>query len=95
MLSLGLTLTAVVMLILRQAATGARSSTRQLAQRDAEEAAVGQIATLVAQGETPEVVFTSVGEQIAKLLNSRTGAVSRFDAATNQGIVLGGWTSRR
>jgi diguanylate cyclase (GGDEF)-like protein len=91
-LGLGLTLTAAVMLILRQATTGARHSTLRLARRDAEQAALGQIATLVAQGETPDVVFTSVAEQVAKLLHSHTGSVSRFDAATNQGIVLGGWT---
>jgi diguanylate cyclase (GGDEF)-like protein len=91
-LSLGLTLTIAVMLILRQAAAGARDSTHELAQRDAEQAALGQIATLVAQGETPEVVFTSVAEQIVTLLDSATGAVSRFDAAANQGTVLGGWT---
>jgi diguanylate cyclase (GGDEF)-like protein len=91
-LCLGLTLTAAVMLILRRATTGARHSTQELARRDAEQAALGQIATLVAQGETPDVVFTSVAEQVAKLLHSQTGAVSRFDAATNQGVVLGGWT---
>ena len=91
-LSLGLSLTAAVMLILRQAAASAHSSTRQLALRDAEEAALGRITTLVAQGEAPDVVFTSVAEQIVKLLNSRTGAVSRFDPATNLGTVLGGWT---
>jgi diguanylate cyclase (GGDEF)-like protein len=91
-LGFGLTLTAAVMLIMRQAAAAARTSTQQLALRDAEEAALGQIATLVAKAETPDVVFTSVGEQIAKLLNSSSGAVSRFDAATNRGTVLGGWT---
>jgi diguanylate cyclase (GGDEF)-like protein/PAS domain S-box-containing protein len=58
----------------------------------AEQSALGQIATLVAQGEAPDVVFTSVAEQIAKLLDSLTGAVSRFDAATNRGTVLGGWS---
>lgn len=91
-LSLGLALSAAVMLILRQAATSARQSTQQLAERDATETALGQIATLVTQGETPDVVFASVAEQIAKLLNALTGAVSRFDAATNQGTVLGAWT---
>lgn len=91
-LSLGLTLTAAVMLILRQTARRMRHSTQQLALRDAEESAVGQIATLVAQGASPDAVFTSVAKQIGKLFDSRTGAVSRFDAGSNQGIVLGGWT---
>jgi diguanylate cyclase (GGDEF)-like protein len=91
-LSLGLALATAVMLILRQTATRARHINRQLALRDAEEAAVGQIATLVAQAATPETVFTAVAEQVVKLFDSRTGAVSRFDALTNQGIVLGGWT---
>ncbi len=91
-LSLGLTLTVAMMVILRQATTGARDSTHKLALRDAEQAALGQIATLVAQGESPDVVFTSVAEQIANLLDSTTGAVSRFDEANNHGIVLGGWS---
>jgi diguanylate cyclase (GGDEF)-like protein len=91
-LTLGLALTAAVMLILRKATAGARQSNRQLAIRDAEQSALGQIATLVAQGERPDVVFRSVAEQIAKLLGSFTGAVSRFDSATNQGTILGGWS---
>jgi diguanylate cyclase (GGDEF)-like protein len=91
-LSLGLALTAAVMLVLRQAATGERQSNQELAIRDADEAALGEIATLVAQGETPDVVFTSVAEHIAKLFDSLTGAVSRFDAATNLGTILGGWS---
>ncbi len=91
-LGFGLTLAAAVMLILRQAATRTRDSTHQLALRDAEEAAIGEIATLVAQAATPDAVFTSVAEHIVKLFESRTGAVSRFDAATNRGIVLGGLT---
>jgi diguanylate cyclase (GGDEF)-like protein len=91
-LSLGLMLSVAMMVILRQAATGARDSTYKLALRDAEQAALGQIATLVAQGETPDVVFTSVAEQIATLLDSSTGAVSRYDEANNHGIVLGGWS---
>jgi len=91
-LCLGLALTAAMMLILRRATAGARQSTQQLAMRDAEEAALGQIATLVARGENPDVVFTSVAEQIAKLFDSVTGAVSRFDAATNRGTIVGGWS---
>jgi diguanylate cyclase (GGDEF)-like protein len=90
-LSLGLVLTAAIMLVLRQAYGRASQSTQQLALRDAEQAALGQIATLVAQGEDPGVVFTAVAEQIAELLNSSTGAVSRFDQASNQGVVVGGW----
>jgi len=59
----------------------------------AEQSALGQISRLVAQGETPDVVFTSVAEQIAKLLGSLNGAVSRFDAATSRGTIVGGWAS--
>ncbi len=91
-LSLGLVLTAVVMLILRRAASGARRSTEALEQRDAEEAALGRITTLVAQGKAPDVVFSSVAEQVAALLDSCTAAVSRFDVAANEGTVLGGWS---
>jgi diguanylate cyclase (GGDEF)-like protein len=91
-LSLGLALIAAVVLILRQAATGARRSRQQLTFHDAEQAAVAQVTTLVAQGATPEAVFRSAAEQIVALFDSITGAVSRFDAASNQGVVLGGWT---
>jgi len=91
-LSLGLTLVAAVMLVLRQTAARMRDSTQELALRDAEEAALGQIATLVAQGAAPDAVFTSVAEQIVNLFDSLIGAVSRFDTATNQGTVLGGST---
>lgn len=91
-LSLGLALTAVVMLILRRAASGARRWTEALQQRDAEEVALGRITTLVAQGEAPDVVFRSVAEQVAALLESCTAAVSRFDVAANEGTVLGGWS---
>ena len=91
-LSLGLVLTGLVTLILRQSATRARDSAGELAVRDAEEAAFGQIATLVAQGATPDQVFTAVAEQIAGLFGSRVGSVSRFDAAQNQGVVVGAWT---
>jgi diguanylate cyclase (GGDEF)-like protein len=92
-LCLGLAITAAVMLLLRQAAIRAQYSTRQLAQRDAEEAAIGEIATLVAKKATPEAVFASVAEQVVKLFGSRTGAVSRFDAVGNTGLVMGGWTA--
>jgi diguanylate cyclase (GGDEF)-like protein len=92
-LSLGLVLIAAVVLVLRQAATAARHSRQQLAVHDAEQAAVGQIATLIAQGATPDAVFRSASEQIVKLFDSITGAVSRFDPANNQGVVVGGWTT--
>jgi diguanylate cyclase (GGDEF)-like protein len=91
-LSLGLTLTAAVTLILRSVTTRARTSRNQLALLAAEQTALGQIATLVAHGETPDVVFKAVAEQIAMLLNASTGAVSRFDPGSNQGVVLGGQT---
>lgn len=93
-LGFGLALVAAVTLILRQAEAAARRSTRELEQRDAEEAALGRITTLVAQGESPEVVFTSVAEQVAVMLNSCTAAVSRFDAVTNQGTIVGGWSDQ-
>ena len=91
-LSLGLVLAASVTLILRRAASSARRSTQQWALRDAEEAAIGQIATLIAQGAPPVAVFTSVAENVGKLFDSTTGAVSRFDATRRQGTILGGWT---
>ncbi len=67
-LGFGLCLAAAVSLILRQATTRERHATGALAARDAEEAALRQIATLVAEKRTPEEVFALVAEQVGTLL---------------------------
>jgi diguanylate cyclase (GGDEF)-like protein len=90
-LGLGLTLAAALAVILRLATAVARRSSDQLALRDAEHTALSRVATLVAQGKPPDVVFAAVAEQIGTLLHSETGAVSRFDDATGTGQVLAGW----
>lgn len=92
-LAFGFCLAAAASLILRQASTRARDATRTLTQRDADEAALREIATLVAENAAPTAVFASVAEQIGALFDARTAAVSRFDTASNRGIVVGGWTS--
>ncbi len=91
-LGFGLCLAVAVSLILRQATTRERHAAGALAARDAEEAALRRIATLVAEQGAPEEVFTLVAEQIGSLFSSRTAAVSRFEPDANQGVVLGGWT---
>jgi diguanylate cyclase (GGDEF)-like protein len=91
-LAFGLCLAAAASLILRQASMRARDVTRTLAQRDAEEAALVRIATLVAENATPAEVFALVAEQVGELFNARTSAVSRFDAPANVGRIVGGRT---
>jgi diguanylate cyclase (GGDEF)-like protein len=92
-LACGFCLAAAASLILRQTSTRARDAARTLSQRDADEAALREIATLVAENAAPDAVFASVAEQIRALFDARTAAVSRFDIAGNRGIVVGGWTS--
>ena len=91
-LGFGLCLVGAVCLILRQSSSRARSATMTLAQRDHDEAALSEIATLVAENATPAAVFALVAKQIGVLFDSRTAAVSRFDAVRRRGIVVGGWT---
>jgi hypothetical protein len=91
-LGFGLALTIAVSLILRQAGTRERYAARVVAQRDAEDAALSRIATLVAQSAAPDAVFASVAEEVGALLRARTAAISRFDPASGQGTVLGGRT---
>jgi diguanylate cyclase (GGDEF)-like protein len=91
-LGFGLCLTLAVSLILRQANTRALHAAGALAARDAEEAALRRIATLVAEQGAPEDVFTLVAEQVGRLLGARTAAVSRFEPDLGQGVIVGGWT---
>lgn len=91
-LGLGLCVAAAVTLILRQSATRERYAMRMLAQHDAEEIAINKIATLVAEQGSPEEVFALVAEEVSRLLDSRTAAVSRFEPDASHGTVVGSWT---
>lgn len=91
-LGFGLCLIGAVCLMLRQASSRTRYATTSLAQRDHEEAALREIATLVAENASQSAVFASVAKQVGALFDARTAAVSRFDAARERGIVVGGWT---
>ena len=57
-----------------------------------EQAALRQVATLVAGGASPEEVFTAVPEEVGQLLKVDYTVVSRYDA---DGLVtvVGGWAS--
>jgi signal transduction histidine kinase len=50
-----------------------------LAQLADEQAALRRVATLVARGVRPEVVFSAVSEEVARLFGSDLAAVARFD----------------
>lgn len=91
-LAFGLCLATAASVILRQSYTRERRATRTLTERDADEAALREIAMLVAQNAPPSAVFAAVAEHVSGLFEAQTAAVSRFDAATNRGTILGGRT---
>ena len=62
-------------------------------ERDAEERALAQIATLVASNPPPAEVFAAVAEQAATLLDAPLGAVTRFDAAHGTGELICLWSA--
>ena len=57
-----------------------------------EQAALRRVATLVAQGEAPEVVFAAVAEQVGLLLNTDDALVARFEPDESVTIVSS-WAS--
>lgn len=92
-LGFGLALATAVSLILRQTSTRERYAARRLAEHDAEEAALGRIATLVAQGTAPGAVFAAVAEEVGRLLRTRDAVVVRFDPEQMRGVVVGAWSA--
>jgi signal transduction histidine kinase/uncharacterized protein YoaH (UPF0181 family) len=64
----------------------------QLTRLADEQAALRRVATLVAEGAAPAVVFERVSEEVARLIPTDGSALTRFE---NDGtvIALGGWTS--
>ncbi len=57
-----------------------------------EQAALGRVATLVAQDEAPPVVFDAVAEQVGHLLNTDDAVVLRFEPDESVTIVAS-WTA--
>ena len=92
-LGFGLALATTVSLILRQTSTRERYAARRLAEHDAGEAALGRIATLVAQGTAPGAVFAAVAEEVGTLLRTRDAVVVRFDQEQMRGVVVGAWSA--
>ncbi len=66
----------------------AREELRTIADQ---QAALGRVATLVAQGEAPGVVFDAVAEQVGHLLNTDDALVVRFEPDESVTIVAS-WT---
>jgi diguanylate cyclase (GGDEF)-like protein len=91
-LSLGLCLAVAITLVLRQTATRESYATRMLEERDQEEAALGRIATAVAEQVSPGDLLARVAEEVGRLLSSRTAAVSRFEPQRGRGVLVGSWT---
>ena len=63
------------------------------AEHDAEQTALGQIATLVAHGAGPASVFQAVAQQVASLFAATCGAIIRFDRTAGVGVIVGSWTA--
>ena len=69
--------------------TQAREELRTIAD---EQAALGRVATLVAQGDAPAVVFDAVAEQVGHLLSTDDAVVVRFEPDGSATIVAS-WTA--
>jgi GAF domain-containing protein len=54
-----------------------------------EQAALRRVATLVARGVRPEVVFSAVSEEVGRLLGTNQAAVARFDPDGPTVVVVG------
>jgi diguanylate cyclase (GGDEF)-like protein/PAS domain S-box-containing protein/putative nucleotidyltransferase with HDIG domain len=63
------------------------------AERDAEQAALRQIAELVAENAPAAIVFASVANQVRELFGAHGGMVSRFEPAANRGVLVSGYSS--
>ena len=59
-----------------------------LAQLADEQAALRRVATLVAQGVEPEVIFSAVGEEIGRLLGTSMSAVGRFESGADGATLM-------
>jgi len=66
-----------------------RQARQSLARLADEQAALRRVATLVARGVRPEVVFSAVSEEVAGLLGTELAAVARFDPDGRSMIPVG------
>jgi diguanylate cyclase (GGDEF)-like protein/PAS domain S-box-containing protein len=74
-------------------ALGVAQDITERREREAEHEALASIATLVAQAVGPATVFTAVAERLGSLFDASVAAVSRFDAMSGEGRVVGGWSA--
>jgi diguanylate cyclase (GGDEF)-like protein/PAS domain S-box-containing protein len=61
-------------------------------EREKQDQALAAVATLVARTADPAAVFAAVAEQLGHLFDASVAGVTRFDVATNQGQIVGGWS---
>ena len=66
--------------------TEARAQVQRLAD---EQAALGRVATLVAQGVQPAELFAAVSQEVGRLFRSDMAAVSRFETGAPATVVVG------
>ncbi|MDX6539977.1 MAG: hypothetical protein QOI71_1587, partial [Gaiellales bacterium] len=72
--------------------TERRRAELAVAEAEAEQAALRRVATSVAQGAGPTLVFGLVAKEVALLLGVEVGVVSRFES-DERSLVLGAWTA--
>ena len=60
--------------------------------RDAEEAALRRVATLVARAVAPEEVFATVTEEVGRLLEVDLAVLARYDGGAES--IVAGWSAR-
>jgi diguanylate cyclase (GGDEF)-like protein/PAS domain S-box-containing protein len=70
--------------------TSRRRAELAVAEAEAEQAALRRVATAVAQGAEPAVVFGLVAEEVALLLDVELGVVVRFES-DRESVLLGVW----
>ncbi len=72
------------------AAIANAESRAALARLADEQAALGRVATLVAQGVQPDAIFSAVGEEIGRLFSSSITLIGRFEPDPPELVVVGG-----
>ena len=74
-------------------ARGTMQDVTERATSEAEQAALHQIAALVAQGAEPTVVFESVAREVCGVLGATAGAVVRLSQPGEPDVIAGTWSA--
>jgi signal transduction histidine kinase len=83
-------LTALILAAVTAERTNAVAALRALAE---EQAALRRVATLVASGAAPDVVFQAVTEEMGRVLGVKSAATFRYEDGGATGLIVGRWDS--